>query len=66
MMNLTLYIFGAGYIARGKLSLAVDSLLAKPFGGVWAPDGNLKAFLKVWPHWSSYNHPKYRDILEIK
>ena len=47
MMNLTLYIFGAGYIARGKLSLAVDSLLAKPFGGVWALDGNLKAFLKV-------------------
>ena len=48
MMNLTLYIFGAHYIPRGKLAAAVGSLPAKPFGWGLSPrDGNPEAFLKV-------------------
>ena len=47
MMNLTLYIFGARYISRGKLAPTVGSLPAKPFGWGLSPhDGNPKAFLK--------------------
>ena len=48
MMNLTLYIFGARYISRGKLAPTVGSLPAKPSGLGSSPrDGNPEAFLKV-------------------
>ena len=58
MMNLTLYIFGAHYISRGKLAPTIGSLPAKPFGWGSSPcGGNPEAFLKVWPHWSSFDHP---------
>ena len=45
MMNLSLYIFGAIYIIRGKLAPVVGSTQGKPFG--WGPspcnDRNLKS-----------------------
>ena len=47
MMNLSLYMFGAVYISKGKLAPAVGSLPAKPFGWGSSPrNRNLKAFLK--------------------
>ena len=47
MMNLSLYIFGADYVTRGKLALVIDPLLAKPFGWDTSPAQKFETFLKV-------------------
>ena len=56
MMNLSLYIFGAIYITRGKLALMVGSTQGKPFGCGSSPH-------KVWlhrPHWPPQHIASYR------
>ena len=37
MLNLSVYLFGATYITRGKLALVVGSTCCKPFGGSLSP-----------------------------
>ena len=56
-MNLSLYIFGAVYISRGKLAPVVGLLLAKPFGWGSSPHDINEAIFKslttqaCWPRW---------------
>ena len=46
MMNLSLYIFGAVYISRGKLAPVVGLLPAKPFGWGSSPRDINEAIVK--------------------